>query len=198
MKKSRLLRFSLFCLALAWATAARPAFLSIQEGPGGVVFSGDCNFSCNDWVGGTATQEQNGPEFADVTVNIYNPNGPHPTNGSLEVYSQLITDPDGSFSDYMTFIFTPLGGDYYQMTALFCSLDENSVCTPPPGSLFHVPTEIYEDAHGNFSFVTPLDPNLAIGGTSADPVPEPETYSMMLAGLGLLGLVARRRKLKAA
>lgn len=30
------------------------------------------------------------------------------------------------------------------------------------------------------------------------PVPEPETYAMMLAGLGLLGLVARRRKQKAA
>lgn len=30
------------------------------------------------------------------------------------------------------------------------------------------------------------------------PVPEPETYAMMLAGLGLLGVVARRRKQKAA
>jgi hypothetical protein len=26
------------------------------------------------------------------------------------------------------------------------------------------------------------------------PVPEPETYGMMLAGLGVLGLLARRRK----
>lgn len=31
----------------------------------------------------------------------------------------------------------------------------------------------------------------------ANPVPEPETYAMMLAGLGLLGFVARRRKQKA-
>lgn len=30
------------------------------------------------------------------------------------------------------------------------------------------------------------------------PVPEPETYAMLLAGLGLMGFVARRRKLKAA
>ncbi len=30
------------------------------------------------------------------------------------------------------------------------------------------------------------------------PVPEPETYAMLLAGLGLLGFAARRRKLKAA
>jgi PEP-CTERM motif len=30
------------------------------------------------------------------------------------------------------------------------------------------------------------------------PIPEPETYAMLLAGLGLLGFVARRRKLKEA
>jgi hypothetical protein len=28
-----------------------------------------------------------------------------------------------------------------------------------------------------------------------NPVPEPETYGMMLAGLGILGFLARRRKL---
>jgi hypothetical protein len=35
-----------------------------------------------------------------------------------------------------------------------------------------------------------------IGTTT--PVPEPETYAMLLAGLGLLGFAARRRKLKLA
>jgi hypothetical protein len=29
-------------------------------------------------------------------------------------------------------------------------------------------------------------------------VPEPETYAMMLAGLGLMGTIARRRKIKTA
>jgi hypothetical protein len=36
------------------------------------------------------------------------------------------------------------------------------------------------------------------GGVALAPVPEPETYALMLAGLGLLGFVARRRKQQAA
>lgn len=35
-------------------------------------------------------------------------------------------------------------------------------------------------------------------GPSVSPVPEPETYAMLLAGLGLVGAAARRRKVKAA
>jgi hypothetical protein len=38
--------------------------------------------------------------------------------------------------------------------------------------------------------------NVAVGITSA--VPEPETYAMLLAGLGLVGAIARRRKAKQA
>jgi hypothetical protein len=46
-----------------------------------------------------------------------------------------------------------------------------------------------------------IDPRFGpIGWTTymAAPVPEPETYALMLAGLGLLGFVARRRNQKEA
>jgi hypothetical protein len=36
-----------------------------------------------------------------------------------------------------------------------------------------------------------------IGGPSVTPVPEPETYALMLAGLGVVGCMARRRKQQA-
>jgi hypothetical protein len=38
--------------------------------------------------------------------------------------------------------------------------------------------------------------NINVTAELAAPVPEPETYAMMLAGLGLLGVMARRRKQK--
>ena len=41
---------------------------------------------------------------------------------------------------------------------------------------------------GNFGTV------VASGFTATPPIPEPEVYAMMLAGLGLLGWIARRRK----
>jgi hypothetical protein len=46
------------------------------------------------------------------------------------------------------------------------------------------------DSHGTYSLTLSID--------QTAPVPEPETYAMMLAGLGLLGFVARRRKQKLA
>ncbi len=39
-----------------------------------------------------------------------------------------------------------------------------------------------------------LSANAAIGTFTTLPVPEPETYALMLAGLGAIGLVARRRR----
>ena len=47
---------------------------------------------------------------------------------------------------------------------------------------------------GNFGLLDGIGDNAVGFGVSA--VPEPETYAMMLAGLGLMGAIARRRKSK--
>jgi PEP-CTERM motif len=43
-----------------------------------------------------------------------------------------------------------------------------------------------------------LPASIFFDGLTVTAVPEPETYAMLLAGLGLLGFAARRRKLKEA
>lgn len=40
--------------------------------------------------------------------------------------------------------------------------------------------------------------DFVLTGPGVSAIPEPETYAMLLAGLGLLGFAARRRKLKEA
>ena len=49
-------------------------------------------------------------------------------------------------------------------------------------------------ANTAFSVVQTAALGQRFGGVALAPVPEPETYAMMLAGLGLMGFVARRRK----
>lgn len=50
--------------------------------------------------------------------------------------------------------------------------------------------------HQNGGNPTGLQVNIL--GSSVTAVPEPETYAMLLAGLGLMGTIARRRKVKQA
>jgi choice-of-anchor C domain-containing protein len=59
-------------------------------------------------------------------------------------------------------------------------------------------TFVATEASTALSFTSTTDGNagIALDNITITPVPEPETYAMMLAGLGLLGVVARRRKQK--
>jgi hypothetical protein len=53
------------------------------------------------------------------------------------------------------------------------------------------------DSGGGFAPSTTFNAIIVEGRAIAAAVPEPETYAMMLAGLGLLGFMARRQKLAA-
>jgi hypothetical protein len=56
-------------------------------------------------------------------------------------------------------------------------------------------TDGREYAMGNFGLINGTGDN-ATGFGVAAPVPEPETYAMLLAGLGMVGTIIRRRKSK--
>jgi hypothetical protein len=59
-----------------------------------------------------------------------------------------------------------------------------------PGRCVRLGRSDGHSATGSYELTLTAQGNLA-------PVPEPETYAMMLAGLGLLGVMTRRRKQKA-
>lgn len=66
----------------------------------------------------------------------------------------------------------------------------------PLGDLFGVPGKIGVSGIHNWPFEGTLYQDQIISGLVVNGIPEPETYAMLLAGLSLLGLVARRRKEK--
>lgn len=135
----------------------------------------------------------NGNTFASTTV----------------AYNQLVTSKPAGLIDGTTnfFVSTPLNvnGPLVGSDATWLS----SLC-PACGPANHWQGVTFSGlAAGDYQFTYVARPNptaewtpyndslngiFTISGTVLNPVPEPETYALMLAGLGVVGYMARRRK----
>ncbi len=108
-------------------------------------------------------------------------------SGSLSVSNGSIGLAGGLTPDHV--LFNVLGGDISlsnSTSSLYGTyLDVNHAINLTPGSVFGA-------VMGN-QIHTSSGPNVYADIYTA-PVPEPETYAMILSGLGLMGFVARRRK----
>ncbi|WP_294765795.1 FxDxF family PEP-CTERM protein [uncultured Rhodoferax sp.] len=137
------------------------------------------------------------------------------TFGSLTGTVTKTVDVAGTYSDTFSFTlpstYTGFSGSYFALdfegdlsTNLTFGSGTTTLFTaalPTNGSEGGVGVATYANtfafAPGNYWFT------LSGSGTDANytvtlaPVPEPETYALMLAGLGLLGVAARRRKASA-
>ena len=137
--------------------------------------------------------------------------------GALGNTYQNSVDVSGSFEDLYTFTlpsqFTGLTGSYFAVDYVGLGLDTyltvgqgapgvgSTVPLPITGSLSGLNVASYQStfnltAGGAYWFKLSGYGEAASYTVTLAPVPEPETYALLLAGLGLMGAVARRRQSK--
>ena len=110
--------------------------------------------------------------------------------GNLQISSITLQSRD--IWDAGTEVFDPASAAFVLVGNAALHTDQNSVVATNFGEFF-----AYNGlaTAAGYTFDAQLGANTDIYRISFDvtPVPEPETYAMMLAGLGILGLAARRR-----
>ena len=140
--------------------------------------------------------------FTSLTYALYGYNGAasfgFSGNSPTETASGEVLLATGSLVPGSSFVSTNPGvGGFFANAGAGLSFDA------APSAFFASPSAFYDLAVTSFSNtpseVEPFDGGFRIrqGGGSinfASAVPEPETYAMLLAGLGVVGFVARRRR----
>jgi len=152
--------------------------------PAGLTLTGDGSSAVQVFsISGTDLQTRNQivvnnvPTTSTVLVNV--------TGTFAQLASVDSSSPFDPFGGKVLFNFKDAAQVNFANTGLHASiLAPNAVITSNSGHIRGV--VIAKDWNGNFEVQPGAAPLLLA-------VPEPETYAMMLAGLGLLGFVARRR-----
>lgn len=113
-----------------------------------------------------------------VTLNVFSASGTLLQSNSLALNTTLLQQASGVGGSGLV-----LGLDFAQGTAL------NGFIAANPGAEVFTVGATFANAAGG---VDVIQAARFTGGVA--PIPEPETYALMLAGLGVVGFVARRRK----
>ena len=134
------------------------------------------------WTGGTGTSIDFGGGDTHLSVSLGSPT-------QVNFFAENIANTGSEFALFIDDTFTS-----------WTSVDLNGSLGNPSGGLFEGSWTGGLDGTHLFSLVVAPDSGAGQGAMrwsfnlAAAPIPEPEIYAMMAAGLGLMGYLGRRRK----
>lgn len=167
-------------MTLAGMTCAHANGTYLQMDSGG---KGDFE---NSWTFDTADFAENGVKGASFG-DYFQFNIPDDEYVSFSLFGSGVTFNPGKSSDFYGFVLYGLGLDPFEVDE-----KEGATAHSIEGGEYLLTTGTYEiDVYGQF---TKADGTYGVNIFGTPAIPEPTDWALMLAGLGAMGVLARRRK----